>query len=221
MGVSAASRPEVPPPASSADSPETPVPEAPTLALPTGASPLRFLEPTLCDLPAAPPPPTLRDFDWCAFVKDPLEIWKDPKRRHACTRAKTPEEKAACAAPDEYLLLGVAYADVVPPVQRIANASLCDGEEALLLLRVDTPEGTRFLVQARCASSFPPDPLRAGLNGEFQLPPDAESPTWFVVGSELGAVYRRTGRVCRHHWTPDRSSVARYGGRDDETCLPQ
>ncbi len=204
--------------ADSAHVTSAPVLPEPEATLPAGAVALRFLEPVLCDLPtSAPPPPTLRDFDWCAFVKGPQEIWKDPKRRHACTRANTPEEKKACVSPDRYELLGVAYADVVPP-PRLPGASLCDGDEALLLLRVDGDGGPRLLVQARCASNFPPDPLRAGLNGEFQLPAGVDQATWFLVGAEVGAVYERAGQVCQRRFWPERSSVARYGGTEEESC---
>lgn len=187
--------------------------------LPNGATPLVFAPPAVCNAGRPPSPPdTLQAFDWCAFVAEPDERWKEPRRRHDCTRADTPEQKKACVASDVFELVGVAYADVVPATQRLTRASLCEGEEALLLFRVEGPEGTHLVLQARCPSRFPPDALRAGLNGEFSLPVGVEAPSWFVRDTQLGATYSRSGRPCRKDWAPDRSAVARYGGIDREEC---
>lgn len=187
--------------------------------LPSGATPVVFAPPAVCNAGRPPSPPdTLQVFDWCAFVAQPDERWKEPRRRHDCARAETPEQKKACGPPDVFELLGVAYADVVPANQRLARASLCDGEEALLLFRVEGPEGSHLVLQARCASSFPPDALRAGLNGELALPAGAEAPGWFVRDGQLGATYSRSGRACRKDWVPDRAAVARYGGVEREDC---
>ncbi len=67
-----------------------------------------------------------------------------------------------------YELISAQYADI-RPTWSSANATLCAGDEAVLLVDV-YPEGSdspRQCVQLRCASSFPPDPARVGKNGEF------------------------------------------------------
>lgn len=166
----------------------------------------------------------LQDFDWCAFVAGKSEKWKEPRRRHRCKRADTRAEKKACRPADEYELIGVAYADVVPAsaVLKGTKASLCDGDEALLLLRVKPADNPvpRLVVQARCKSSFPPDPLRAGLNGEFDLPPGIEAAQWIVRNGEVHAAYQKDGKSCTIHWQPDRSRTASYGiGMSDTSCM--
>lgn len=80
------------------------------------------------------------------------------------------EEDAARGldGPARYELVSAYYADL-RPTWSSGDATLCAGEEAVLvvLMHTDGPLGARECIQLRCESSFPPDPVRVGKNGEL------------------------------------------------------
>lgn len=70
--------------------------------------------------------------------------------------------------PARYELVSAHYADL-RPTWSSGDATLCAGEEAVLVVRkhAEGSAGARECIQLRCESSFPPDPLRIGKNGEL------------------------------------------------------
>ncbi len=100
--------------------------------------------------------------------------------------------------PLRYELIAAWYADI-RPTWTAANASLCAGEEAVLLVNkyADEVEPARQCVQLRCVSSFPPDPVHIGKNGEFCISQAATFERWTVAPGRVEAHYRHGTDVWR------------------------
>jgi len=78
------------------------------------------------------------------------------------------DAERALRGPARYELVSARYADL-RPTWSSGDATLCAGEEAVLVVLVHTEgaPGPRECLQLRCESSFPPDPVRVGKNGEL------------------------------------------------------